>query len=273
MINRGGEKISPREIDEVLLDAPGRGRSRVLRRAAQDVGRGSRGRPSSPASERPAATSRICWRSAKKSWPTSSVPSRSTSSTRFRVRPPARFSGVSWPQAFAVQTLVKIVIAGAGAIGGYIGARLAQAGADVVLHARGAHLQRDAGRAACASRAPTVTSRSARRPLAIWRRSAKPMSCSSASRLTASPRSHRNFVRSSHDNRSSSAPRTGSRGGTSRTHGGELDGLHLERVDPGRRHRLVHRGAPRRRVARILRHGHLRARRHSSHRGEPHQLR
>jgi 2-dehydropantoate 2-reductase len=35
---------------------------------------------------------------------------------------------------------VRIVIAGAGAIGGYIGARLAQAGADVVLHARGPHL-------------------------------------------------------------------------------------------------------------------------------------
>lgn len=36
---------------------------------------------------------------------------------------------------------MKIVIAGAGAIGGYIGAKLAKAGADVVLHARGAHLQ------------------------------------------------------------------------------------------------------------------------------------
>jgi 2-dehydropantoate 2-reductase len=35
---------------------------------------------------------------------------------------------------------VKIVIAGAGAIGGFIGARLARAGADVVLFARGAHL-------------------------------------------------------------------------------------------------------------------------------------
>jgi 2-dehydropantoate 2-reductase len=35
---------------------------------------------------------------------------------------------------------VKIVIAGAGAIGGYIGARLAKAGADVVLYARGPHL-------------------------------------------------------------------------------------------------------------------------------------
>jgi 2-dehydropantoate 2-reductase len=36
---------------------------------------------------------------------------------------------------------VRIVIAGAGAIGGYIGARLARAGADVVLYARGPHLQ------------------------------------------------------------------------------------------------------------------------------------
>jgi 2-dehydropantoate 2-reductase len=36
---------------------------------------------------------------------------------------------------------VKIIIAGAGAIGGYIGARLAQSGADVILFARGAHLR------------------------------------------------------------------------------------------------------------------------------------
>ena len=36
---------------------------------------------------------------------------------------------------------MKIVVAGAGAIGGYIGARLARAGADVVLFARGAHLR------------------------------------------------------------------------------------------------------------------------------------
>ena len=35
---------------------------------------------------------------------------------------------------------MRIVIAGAGAVGGYIGARLAKAGADVVLFARGPHL-------------------------------------------------------------------------------------------------------------------------------------
>ena len=36
---------------------------------------------------------------------------------------------------------MKIVIAGAGAIGGFIGARLKRAGADVVLFARGPHLR------------------------------------------------------------------------------------------------------------------------------------
>lgn len=36
---------------------------------------------------------------------------------------------------------MKIVIAGAGAIGGYIGGKLTRAGADVVLHARGPHLE------------------------------------------------------------------------------------------------------------------------------------
>jgi 2-dehydropantoate 2-reductase len=36
---------------------------------------------------------------------------------------------------------MRILIAGAGAIGGYLGARLARAGADVVLFARGPHLQ------------------------------------------------------------------------------------------------------------------------------------
>jgi 2-dehydropantoate 2-reductase len=36
---------------------------------------------------------------------------------------------------------MRVLIAGAGAIGGYIGARLARAGADVVLFARGPHLQ------------------------------------------------------------------------------------------------------------------------------------
>jgi len=36
---------------------------------------------------------------------------------------------------------MKFLIAGAGAIGGYIGARIAQAGQDVTLYARGPHLR------------------------------------------------------------------------------------------------------------------------------------
>src|SRR5579872_4058559 len=36
---------------------------------------------------------------------------------------------------------MKFVIVGAGAIGAYLGARLIRAGADVILFARGAHLQ------------------------------------------------------------------------------------------------------------------------------------
>ena len=43
LINRGGEKIAPREIDEVLLAHPGGGGGGVLRRAAPDLGRGSGG--------------------------------------------------------------------------------------------------------------------------------------------------------------------------------------------------------------------------------------
>jgi len=53
-----------------------------------------------------------------------------------------RSSHVPRPGAAPVAVrLVKTVIVGAGAIGGYIGAHLARSGADVVLFARGAHLQ------------------------------------------------------------------------------------------------------------------------------------
>ena len=43
MINRGGEKISPREIDEVLLAPSVGGRGGVLRHAASHLGRGGGG--------------------------------------------------------------------------------------------------------------------------------------------------------------------------------------------------------------------------------------
>ena len=56
-------------------------------------------------------------------------------------------------------------------------------------------------------------------------------------------------------------------------YGGELDGLRLERVDPGGVIAARDRAAARRRLARLLRHRHRRARRHPPHRGQSHQLR
>ena len=111
---------------------------------------------------------------------------------------------------------VKIVIAGAGAIGGYIGAQLARAGADVVLFARGPHLAGDAG----ARPARRQRRRRLRGPAAGHRRSrddrhgrrrlprrqgARPDRAGAAA-----------AARCSVPTRSSSARRTGSRGGTSR---------------------------------------------------------
>src|ERR1051326_8947301 len=118
-----------------------------------------------------------CWLIAKSASPSSSDPNRSTSRPPFRAPPPARSSAASSHRpsppprheaserseratrserageaaresacrgvrgAKPLGQKMRIVIAGAGAIGGYIGARLARAGADVVLFARGPHLQ------------------------------------------------------------------------------------------------------------------------------------
>src|SRR5436190_1637193 len=68
--------------------------------------------------------------------PEADSPHRRHSAYRNRENPaPHRRAGV------LAKSVVRIVIAGAGAIGGYIGARLARAGADVVLFARGPHLR------------------------------------------------------------------------------------------------------------------------------------
>ena len=75
--------------------------------------------------------------------------------------------------------IVRIVIVGAGAIGGYIGARLARAGADVVC----SPAARICGRcrsAACASSARTAISRCSPPCPAISPRLARPTSSSSA---------------------------------------------------------------------------------------------
>jgi len=55
LINRGGEKIAPREIDEILLGAPGGCRGRRVRRAARDLGRRSGRRRSAARRDRGAS--------------------------------------------------------------------------------------------------------------------------------------------------------------------------------------------------------------------------
>ena len=88
-----------------------RGARRSRRRSSSD-GAGQRSRAASP--------------SARSGWPTSSGRSRSTSPRRFRAPRPARSSAASWRRRSRRRgdESVRIVIAGAGAIGGYIGARL-----------------------------------------------------------------------------------------------------------------------------------------------------
>ena len=59
IINRGGEKISPREVDEVLMDHPAVAQVRHLRHAARQARRGGRGRRRA-ARGRQARPSRSC---------------------------------------------------------------------------------------------------------------------------------------------------------------------------------------------------------------------
>src|SRR5262245_51744724 len=127
---------------------------------------------------------------------------------------------------------MRIVIAGAGAIGGYIGARLARAGADVVLFARGPHLQ------AMQARGLRVTS--AEGDFEI-----RPQVTGD---LTTIGKADVVFLGVTAHGLTSLAPTLKPLFGPDtsvvstqnglpwwyfQNHGGELDGLRLERVDPG----------------------------------------
>ena len=159
LINRGGEKISPREIDEVLLTHPC---------VAEAV---SFGLPhkmwgeevaaavvlKDPATE--ATLLAFCkerladFKRPKQIFITEAIPRTATGKIQRRVvaqvysEQEAGRSAVGGRQQAVgckqrgQRTDVRIVIAGAGAIGGYIGAKLAKAGADVTLFARGPHLK------------------------------------------------------------------------------------------------------------------------------------
>ena len=127
---------------------------------------------------------------------------------------------------------MKIVIAGAGAIGGYIGARLAQAGADVVLHARGAHLQ------AMQTRGLRVTSadgdfevrpRTTGNLSSIGKADVVFLGVKAHSLTALAPQLRPLF----HDNTIVVSTQNGIPWWYFQNYGGEWDGLCLERVDPG----------------------------------------
>ena len=96
LINRGGEKISPREIDEVLLAHPAVAEAvcfgvphktwgeEVAAAVVVVEGAGQRSRPP-----------RLLQGAARR---VQAARSRSTSPTRFRAPRPARFSAASWPR-------------------------------------------------------------------------------------------------------------------------------------------------------------------------------
>jgi 2-dehydropantoate 2-reductase len=127
---------------------------------------------------------------------------------------------------------VRIVIAGAGAIGGYIGAKLARAGADVVLFARGPHLH------AMQTRGLRVTSAEGDfevRPqvtgdLATIGRADVVLLGVKAHGLTVLAPTLRPLFG---PETSVVSTQNGIPWWYFQNCGGELDGLHLERVDPG----------------------------------------
>ena len=140
LINRGGEKISPREIDEVLMTHPA-----VNEAVCFGVPHRMWGEEveavvtlKEQVSE-DAAAGVLQGEVVGLQAPETDSHHRRDSAHRDRQAPAARRrAGV---RAEGVVPRMKIVIAGAGAIGGYIGARLARQGADVVLFARGPHLK------------------------------------------------------------------------------------------------------------------------------------
>src|SRR6476659_284577 len=127
---------------------------------------------------------------------------------------------------------MKIVIAGAGAIGGYIGGRLARAGADVVLFARGPHL------AAMQARGLRVTSAEGDfevRPqvtgdlTTIGKADVVFLGVKAHGLTTLAPALRPLFG----PDTSVVSTQNGIPWWYFQNYGGELDGLRLERVDPG----------------------------------------
>jgi len=127
---------------------------------------------------------------------------------------------------------VRIVIVGAGAIGGYIGARLARVGASVVLFARGPHLramQERGLRVISADGDFEVKPEVASDLAAIGTADVVFLGVKAHSLTAVAPRLHLLFG----PDTTVVSTQNGIPWWYFQDHGGELEGLRLERVDPG----------------------------------------
>src|SRR6185295_18578719 len=113
-----------------------RGRGGLLRRAAWNLGGRGRRRGGPPRRGHGSRAPGVLPRAPGRLQAAEADPHRGDHPSHGDRQDSARGRG----EGLQAESLVKIVIAGAGAIGGYIGARLAKAGGDVVLYARGPHL-------------------------------------------------------------------------------------------------------------------------------------
>ena len=228
LINRGGEKIAPREIDEVLLAHPA-----VAEAVAFGVPHATWGEEVDAAVvlERAGDAKRRSWPSARSGWPTSRCPKKLFIVETIPRTATGKIQRGAVGKALAEQGM-KFLIAGAGAIGGYIGARMARAGAG-----------RDALRARSAS-AGDAGARAARvsadgdfevHPHVIGDlKEAGPMDVIflgvKAHGLTQLAPQVQPLIG---ENTTVVSTQNGIPWWYFQAHAGELTGLHLERVDPG----------------------------------------
>ena len=169
---------------------------------------------------------------------------------------------------------MRICVVGAGAIGGLLAVKLAAAGEEVTVIARGAHLAaiRERGLRLVEDGEEEVA-RVRATDRAAPKRARRTSSSSGMKAHQLAPRRAGDARAVGPRDRRSSPPRTASRGGTSMNHGGPLRGHAPRERRPGRRHRA--RTCD---VERVDRLHHLpcgrdrRARRHPAHRGQPHPL-
>jgi acyl-CoA synthetase (AMP-forming)/AMP-acid ligase II len=137
IINRGGEKIAPREVDDVIMDHPAVAQVVTFamphEKLGEEVAAAVVLREGQQVQRRRAARLRCDQAGGLQGAAQDPVPAGDTEGRH-------RQAAAHRPGAETGIGRMKICVYGAGAIGGLLGARLARAGEDVTLIARGPHL-------------------------------------------------------------------------------------------------------------------------------------